>query len=69
MRCVHHGIFQLSSMPIGNERWGVTVSRRDHVKVHYLGKEEREVIVRLDAQSDDEAIQKVRYQIDTAEIS
>jgi hypothetical protein len=66
---VNHGVFRLSSTPIGQVRWGVAVSRLDRAKVHYHGQEEREMVVRLDASSDDEAIQKVRHQIDKAEIS
>lgn len=45
------------------------VSRMDHAKVHYQGEEERELVIRLDASSDDDAIQKVRDQIDKTEIS
>jgi hypothetical protein len=63
-----HGIFHLSSTPIGQGRWSVAVSRMDRAKVHYQGKEEGELTVRLDAASDDHAIQQVRYQIDKAEI-
>jgi hypothetical protein len=66
---MHHGIFHLSSTPIGDDRWGVTVSRLDRVKIHYQGNEGREIVIRLDAKSDDQAIQKVRDQIDKAEIS
>ncbi|MGB6464810.1 MAG: hypothetical protein WBF27_01280, partial [Xanthobacteraceae bacterium] len=60
---------RLSSTPIGPRRWSVAVSRMDRVKVHYQGEEEREVVVKLDASSDDQAVQEVRQQIDKAEIS
>ncbi len=63
-----HGVFQLSSTPIGPARWAVAVSRMDRAKVRYQEKEDREVVVRVDASSDDQAIQKVKYQIDKAEI-
>ena len=66
---MNHGVFQLLSTPIGTARWSVTVRRMDRARVHYQGKEEREVVIRLDASSDDEAIQKVRHQIDQTEIS
>lgn len=66
---VTHGVFQLSSTPLGEDRWSVAVSRTDRGKIHYQGKEERTVIVRIDAPSDDQAIQEVRQQIDKAEIN
>jgi hypothetical protein len=66
---INHGVFHLLSTPIGTARWSVLVSRMDHAKVHYQGEEERELVIRLDASSDDDAIQKVRDQIDKTEIS
>jgi hypothetical protein len=41
----------------------------DRAKVHHQGKEERTMVIRLDAQSDDQAIQEVRQRIDKAEIA
>lgn len=66
---MNHGVFRLSSTPIGPGRWSVAVRRMDRAKVRYKGKEEREVVVRLDASSDDQAIQEARQKIDKAEIS
>jgi hypothetical protein len=65
---ITHGIFHLSSIPIGQGRWSVAVSRTDGAKLSYQEQEGRQVSVRLDALSDDQAIQEVRHQIDKAEI-
>ncbi len=64
-----HGVFQLSSTPLGSGRWSVEVRRMDRAKVRHQGQEQRAVVVRLDAPSDDQAIQEVRRQIDSAEIN